>query len=151
MPSTTSRSTYAHKYANAVNEKGLIGALNDFIFSGRTASQAVGTILRGGRSIVTQDMVDVMKLLVDAEMRMFRGPNVRAIFLQNMVTDLLLGPGARPIFAEFDKHVRSTYGVDSAFNTMNVPRLVDSLLDCGIDNPTICSSINKAGYFMCLA
>jgi len=27
---------YAHKYANAVHEKGLIGALNAFVFSGRS-------------------------------------------------------------------------------------------------------------------
>jgi len=140
---------YAYKYANAVNEKGLMGALNDFVFADRTASQAFGTILRGGRSIINQDMVDVMKLLVDAEMRMFRGLNVRAVFLQNIVTDLLLGLGARPIFIEFANHVRSTCGVDPAFNTMNMPRLVDFLLECGIENPIICSSINKAGYFMC--
>ncbi|MGD9579211.1 MAG: hypothetical protein AB7Y74_13260, partial [Syntrophorhabdus sp.] len=27
-------------------------------------------------------------------------------------------------------------------------KLVDFLVDCGIDNPIVCSSINKAGYFM---
>jgi phosphoribosylformimino-5-aminoimidazole carboxamide ribonucleotide (ProFAR) isomerase len=31
---------------------------------------------------------------------------------------------------------------------MNMPMLVDFLLDCGIENPIVCSSINKAGYFM---
>jgi hypothetical protein len=139
---------YAHKYANAVNEKGMVGALNDFLFSGRTAGQAFTTILRGGRSIINQDMVQVMKLLVDAEMRMFKGLNVRAVFLQNIVTDLLLGLGAQAIFVEFARHVQSTYGVEPAFNTMNMPRLVEFLLDCGIENPIICSAINKAGYFM---
>lgn len=140
---------YAHKYANAVNERGLIGALNEFVFAGRSTGQAIGTILRGGKTILNQDMVDVMKLLVDAEMRMFRGLNVRAVFLQNIVTDLLLGLGAKQIFTEFAQHVRSKYGVDAAFNTMNMPRLVDFLRDCGIENPIVCSSINKAGYFMC--
>lgn len=139
---------YAHKYANAVNEKGMIGALNDFLFSGRTTGQAFTTILRGGRSIINQDMVQVMKLLVDAEMRMFRGLNVRAVFLQNIVTDLLLGLRAKAIFVEFGHHVRSTYGVEPAFNTMNMPRLVEFLLDCRIGNPIVCSSINKAGYLM---
>ncbi|MBA7615621.1 hypothetical protein ES703_22905 [subsurface metagenome] len=139
---------YAHKYANAVNEKGMIGALNDFLFSGRTTGQAFTTILRGGRSIINQDMVQVMKLLVDAEMRMFRGLNVRAVFLQNIVTDLLLGLRAKDIFVEFGHHVRSTYGVEPAFNTMNMPRLVEFLLDCRIGNPIVCSSINRAGYLM---
>ena len=31
---------------------------------------------------------------------------------------------------------------------MNMPRLVDLLLNCGIENPIVCSAINKAGYFM---
>jgi hypothetical protein len=139
---------YAHKYANAVNEKGMVGALNEFVFGGRTAGQAISTVIRGGRSIVSRDMVDAMKLLVDAEMRMFQGLNVRAVFLQNIVTDLLLGLGAKAIFVEFANHVRSTYGVDAAFNTMNMPRLVKFLLDAGIENPIVCSAINKIGYFM---
>ncbi|MHA2043544.1 MAG: glycyl radical enzyme family protein [Planctomycetota bacterium] len=139
---------YAHKYANAVNEKGMVGALNDFVFADRSAAQVLGTLARGAMSIVTQDMVKVMKLLVDAEMRMFKGLNVRAVFLQNIVTDLLLGLGAKTVFVEFANHIRSTYGVEPAFNTMNMPQLVDFLLQCGIENPIVCSSINKIGYLM---
>jgi hypothetical protein len=139
---------YAHKYANAVNEKGIIGALNDFLFTGRTTSQALTTIFRGGRSIIKQDAIEIMKLLVDAEMRMFRNLNIKAIFLQNIVTDLLLGFRVKEIFLEFANHVRSTYGVEPAFNTLNMPLLVDLLLECGIGNPIVCSSINKIGYLM---
>jgi len=139
---------YAHKYANAVNEKGMIGAFNDFVFADRSAVQVLGTLARGAMSIVSQDMIEVMKILVDAEMRMFHGLNVKAIFLQNIVTDLLLGIGAKQVFVEFADYVKRTYGVDSAFNTMNMPKFVDFLLDCGIENPIVCSSINKIGYLM---
>ncbi|MEN6336950.1 MAG: hypothetical protein ABFE01_22060 [Phycisphaerales bacterium] len=139
---------YAHKYANAVNEKGMIGALNDFLFAGRTAGEAFATLVRGGLSIVNRDMIEIMKLLVDAEMRMFKGLNVQAIFLQNIVSDLLLGMGARDIVKAFAEHVEETYGVDPGFNTMNMPLMVEFLEDCGISNPLVCSSINKAGYFM---
>jgi hypothetical protein len=139
---------YAHKYANAVNEKGMIGALNDFVFTGRSVGQVFQTIVRGGLTVIRQDMIEVMKFLVDAEMRMFKGLNVRAIFLQNIVTDLLLGIGAKQIFVEFANHIRSIYGVDPAFNTMNMPKLVEFLLVCGIENPIVCSSINKIGYLM---
>ena len=140
---------YAHKYANAVNEKGMIGAISEFVFSGRSAGQAIGTIIRGGMSVINKDMIEVMRLLVDAEMRMFRGLNVRAIFLQNIVTDLLLGMKAKKVFVEFSDHIKDTYGVDPGFNSMNMPRLVEFLLECGIENPIVCSSINKAGYLMC--
>jgi len=139
---------YAHKYANAVNESGIFGALNGFIFSGRSTKQAINTIIQGGKSMIKRDMIEIMKLLVDAEMRMFKGLHVKVIFLQNIVTDLLLGLGAREVFIEFVSHIKKTYGVEAAFNTMNMPVLVDFLLDCGIDNPIVCSSINKKGFLM---
>jgi hypothetical protein len=139
---------YAHKYANAVNENGMLGALNEFIFSGRSKKQAINTIIRGGKSLIKRDMIGVMKLLVDAEMRMFKGLRVKAIFLQNIVTDLLLGLGSREVFIEFVSHIEKTYGVEAAFNTMNMPALVDFLLDCGIENPIVCSGINKKGFLM---
>lgn len=139
---------YAHKYANAVNEKGMIGALNDFVFTGRSVGQAFQTLVRGGFTAIKQDMIQVMKFLVDAEMRMFHGLNVKAIFLQNIVTDLLLGIGVKQVFIDFADHVNETYGVNPAFNTMNMPKLVEFLLDCGVENPIVCSSINKIGYLM---
>ncbi len=139
---------YAHKYANAVNEKGMIGALNDFVFTGRSVGQALQTVVRGGFTVIKRDMIEVMKIMVDAEMRMFRGLNVRAIFLQNIITDLLLGLGAKEIFVQFTAYIKEQYDVDAAFNTMNMPKLVDFLLDSGIENPIVCSSINKAGYLM---
>lgn len=139
---------YAHKYANAVNEKGMMGALNDILFARGPADQALALLLRGGRSILSRDMMAVMRLLVDVEMRMFQGLPVRAVFLQNIVTDLLLGLRARAVVMEFADHVRSAYGVDPGFITMNLPRLVDFLLDCGIRNPIVCSAINQIGYFM---
>jgi len=138
---------YAHKYANAVNEKGIIGALNDFVFVG-PIGQVLRRIARGAMSVVNRDMMESMKLLVDVEMGMFRDLNVRGIFLQNIVTDLLLGMGNKEVFIEFAEHVKKTYGVDPAFNTMDMPKLVDFLLDCGIENPIVCSSINKIGYLM---
>lgn len=139
---------YAHKYANAVNEKGLIGALNEFVLTGSTAGSAAATMARGGKSIVTRNTLDVMRVLVDLEMRMFRDLNVQAVFLQNIVTDLLLGFGLGDIFKAFSEHVGKKYGVDAAYNSMNMPALLDLLEASGIENPIICFSINKIGYLM---
>lgn len=139
---------YAHKYANAVTEKGIVGALNEFLFSNRSAGQVLGTLVRGGLSVVNQDLLEVMKLLVDAEMRMFRGLNVRVVFLQNIITDLLLGLRAKAFFIGFKAHLEKAHRVEVGFNTMNLPALLDLLTECGLENPIICSSINKAGYLM---
>lgn len=139
---------YAHKYANAVNEKGMVGALNEIIFSGRTLGEAIGTILRGGRSVINKDVLEIMKVLVDAEMCMFRDLKVKVVFLQNIVTDLLLGMAANKVIVGFVEHVKDTYNVEVGFNSMNMPALVKFLKECGLENPIVCSSINKAGYLM---
>ena len=139
---------YAHKYANAVNEKGLIDALNQFVFSGGSASDAASTVVRGGLSVVKRDLMDIMRVLVDLEMKMFRDLNVRAVFLQNIISDLILGFGQGAVFEAFHKHVRNRYGVDAAFNTMNMPAMVELLESVDIENPIVCSSVNQIGYLM---
>jgi len=85
-------------------------------------------------------------LLVDAEMAMFRGLNIEAIFLQNVVTDLFLGLGMHEFFAEFAKYVKTKYDAEAGFITMNLPMLTRALEDVGINNPIICASINKIGF-----
>ena len=139
---------YAHKYANAVAEKGIFAALRDIVFSGTSAAKATGFLAKGGMTFFARDMIKLMEMLVDVEMRMFHGLNFRVIFLQNIITDLLLGFGARDVFLSFCEYIRGEYGVEPGFVTMNMPKLVDFLLDCGIENPVVCSSINKAGYLM---
>jgi hypothetical protein len=139
---------YAHKYANAVADLGIVGALNEFLFRNQSAGNVLGTILRGSKSIVSQDLVEAMKLLVDAELRMFRDLNVRVVFLQNIVADLLLGLGLEEMIIQFAAHIQSKQGIEPGFNTMNMPAMVDFLLDCGVENPIVCASINKAGYLM---
>lgn len=139
---------YAHKYANAVAERGIFGALRDVIVTDSTAGEIIGMVAKGGMSLFERDMLKVMEILVDIEMKIFRGLNVRVIFLQNIVSDLLLGLGAREAFVAFDAYVRAKYAVDAGFVTMNMPKMVDFLLECGIKNPIVCSSINRAGYFM---
>ena len=139
---------YAHKYANAVADKGIFGALKDSIMSDSSAGDIVGMLTKGGSILFEKDMIKVMQILIDIEMKIFRDLNVKVMFLQNIVTDLLLGFGIKEIFVEFCAYIKEKYGVEPGFVTMNMPRLVDFLLSSGIENPVVCSAINKAGYFM---
>lgn len=139
---------YAHKYANLVNEKGIIGTIMDVVVSNNTASQIAGMMARGGAAVLTQNPTEIMKLLIDAEMKMFRGLDVKVIFLQNIVTDLLLGLGWKDVFRDFVTYIEHKYQVRAGFITLNMPRLVDFLLKCGIEEPVVCSAINKLGFQM---
>ena len=46
-------------------------------------------------------MLRVAQILVDIEMKMFHDLNVKVIFIQNIVTDLLLGFGVKEVFTSF--------------------------------------------------
>ena len=139
---------YAYKYANLVNEKGIVGAIMDVVVSNNTASEIVGMMARGGAVVLKQNPTEIMKLLIDAEMKMFRGLNVQVVFLQNIVTDLFLGLGWKDVFKDFVAYIEQKYEAQAGFITLNMPRLVDFLLDCDIKEPIVCSAINKLGFQM---
>ena len=135
---------YAHKYANAVTEHGYLGALKQFL----PKEGLLDAAIRGGKAIATKDIQSMMTLLVDAEMRMFDGFDTPIIFLQNIVTDLLLGLGMEEAFAVFAKHVRARYGAEPGFFTMNLPMLLPVLHRAGLENPVVCANVNKLGFRM---
>jgi len=136
---------YAHKYANAATEHGMIEALRMFL----PQDGAIGAMLKGGVALANKDIETILQLLVDAEMKMFQGLRTPVIFMQNVITDLLLGLEMKPAFRMFHDHVRNKYGAEAGFITMNTPRLLDTLEELGIENPIICSNINKIGFRMC--
>lgn len=136
---------YAHKYANAVTEDGMVGALKRFMPN----EGLVNAALRGGMSLAKKDIEGITTLLVDAEMKMFEGLSTPVVFLQNVVVDLLLGLGFKDAFRIFADHVRKRYNAEPGFITMNLPMLLDALEEQGIENPIVCSNINKIGFRMC--
>jgi hypothetical protein len=136
---------YAHKYANAVTENGMLGAVKRFLPDEGFMDAAI----RGGRSMAKKDIEGIVTLLIDAEMKMFQGLNTPVIFLQNIVVDLLLGLGFKDAFRIFADHVKDRYNAEPGFFTMNMPALLDVLDETKIENPIICSSINKIGFRMC--
>jgi predicted aldo/keto reductase-like oxidoreductase len=139
---------YAQKYAHLVNEKGIIGTINEILISNNTAGQIASMIARGGAVMLKQDPVQIMKLLVDVEMKMFRNLNIEVVFLQNNITDLLLGFGIKEVFSEFALYIEQKYRARAGFMTLNMPRLVDFLLECGMENPVVGFAMNKVGFQM---
>jgi hypothetical protein len=135
---------YAHKYANAVTEYGILGSLQRFL-----PGSGIATMWKGGLSVATQDVEGLIQLLIDSEMSMFRGLDTPVIFLQNVVSDLLLGLGFKDGLRIFADHVKTAYDAEPGFITMNLPRMLDALDELGFDNPIVCSNINKIGFRMC--
>jgi hypothetical protein len=136
---------YAHKYANAVTEHGMIEALRMYLPQGG----AMSAMLKGGVALAGKDVETIMQLLIDAEMKMFHDLDTPVVFMQNVITDLLLGLRMNDTFRMFHDHVRRKYQAEPGFITMNVPRLLDVLDSLGIENPIVCANINKIGFRMC--
>src|SRR5436190_2159064 len=86
---------YAHKYANAVTDHGPIEALKRMLPPGGILDAA----LRGTKALLARDVENIITLLVDAEMKAFEGLDTPIVFLQNVVTDLVLGVGYHEAFA----------------------------------------------------
>jgi|SRR5579863_1017038 len=134
---------YAHKYANAVTELGIAGTLKQYV-----PGNFVGSLFKGGVAFLSKDYMSIMELLIDAEMKMFKGIKTPVIFLQNVITDLLLGLRMTDVLVSYHKYVAKKYNAEAGYITMNLPMLLDVLEGAGIRNPIICSSINKAGFRM---
>lgn len=134
---------YAHKYANAVTELGIAGTLKQYV-----PGNFFGSLFKGGMAYLSKDYESIMELMIDAEMKMFKGIETPVIFLQNVITDLLLGLRAYDMLAAFHAYIKKKYNAEAGFITMNMPKLVEVLENAGISNPIICASINKAGFRM---
>lgn len=139
---------YAYKYANMVNELGIFPAIGEVLFKGNTTGGVFSLIGKGANFAFTRDAMKLMEGLIDVEFKMFRNLNVRVFFLQNIITDLILGYGIREVFEHYAEYIRKKYKVTPGFVTLNMPYLKRKLEEWGIEDVVICSSINVAGFNM---
>jgi hypothetical protein len=134
---------YAHKYANAVTELGIVGTIKQYV-----PGNIFSTFAKGGMAYLSKDFIKLMEIFIDAEMKIFKGIQTPVIFIQNVVVDMILGMKAYDVFVAYDQYIKKKYDAEPGYITMNMPALLDALNSVGIDNPIICSSINKIGFRM---
>jgi hypothetical protein len=134
---------YAHKYANAVTELGIMGTVKQYV-----PGNIFGTFAKGGFAFLSKDFIKLMEIFIDAEMKMFQNVETPVIFIQNVLVDMVLGLKMYEVFREYDAYIRKKYNAEPGYITMNLPALLDALNSVGINNPIICTSINKIGFRM---
>ena len=139
---------YPHKYANLISEKGIMPTINDVLFKNNSALGVISMITKGSSALLGKDAIKMMEMLIDIEMKMFKGLNVKVIFLQNIITDLMLGYDVKDIFIAYCEYIRKKYKVLPGLITQNMPLLKTKLELWGIEEVVICSSFNKLGYLM---
>lgn len=134
---------YAHKYANAVTELGIVGTIKQYV-----PGNIFGTFAKGGMALLNKDFMKLMEIFIDAEMKMFKGIDTPVIFIQNVLVDMILGLKMYDVFAEYDAYIRNRFKAEPGYITMNLPALLSALNSVGIENPIICASVNKIGFRM---
>lgn len=133
---------YAHKYANAMAEKGAINVVLDNL---RETSKF--SVVKATSRALIGDFSGLMRLLVQVELLMTKGLPVRGVFLLNILFDLLLGLNATILLEKYYRYVSEELGVVPGFITMNHPIAVTVLCDeIGIKTPWICSNYNVGGF-----
>lgn len=139
---------YPHKYANMVNELGIFPAINEVLFKNNSFIGGLSMIAKGASAAFGKDMLKMMEMLIDVEYKMFKGLDCKCLFLQNVITDLVLGYDIPEIFLRYCEFIRKKYGILPGFITLNLPYLKQKLEEWGVEECVICSSINAAGFNM---
>ncbi len=139
---------YPHKYANLVSEKGIITTINEILFKQNSTVGILGMLTKGGSALLKKDAIKLFQMLIEVEMKTFKSLNVKVIFLQNIITDLLIGYGLKDIFYEYCEFIRKKYNSTPGLITQNMPMLKCKLEEWGLEKVVICSSFNKIGYLM---
>jgi hypothetical protein len=136
------------KYINKVSEAGVYQTLIDLFKQGENIFGTMNTLAKGGLGLLSMDVLKLAQSLIDIELQPFRKLKIGAIFLHNIVVDLLLGFGINSLYKEIDNYVRSKYDSEIGFITLNLPLLSESLKREGFTNPLIMAPFNKMGYYM---
>jgi hypothetical protein len=135
---------YPHKYASMVNENGMMSLLRYLIQKTSFLKNLVGGI----KLIATQDLKSITPLALNLEVpKNLKKGNY--IYMQNIITDLLLGMGRGDIIIEFIKSVINM-GYKPGIITLN-PIILDKFLTNErntdwFEDLIVCFNINKEGF-----
>lgn len=136
---------YVAKYNKEANEKGLVNLVKDAL-GGTNFQEKFSMFFRGGIGLLTKDVLKMITAIIDFEVAQFRNLNLRAIFLHDVMTDLVLGWDIPEVLELFSDHVQKKYHAIPAFCTKNLPKLLELLKRTDIKNPLVMASINKLGF-----
>tara|TARA_B110000114_G_scaffold176798_1_gene207864 strand:+ start:6 stop:848 length:843 start_codon:yes stop_codon:yes gene_type:complete len=135
---------YPHKYASMVNEKGMLSLFTYIIKN----TSMFNNIICGIKLIWSQNLKSIVPLALNLEVpkNLKKGSY---IYMQNIITDLLIGMGRGDILIEFINSVIKM-GYRPGIITLN-PLMFDELIKSEKDSIwlkdlIVCFNINKEGF-----
>lgn len=134
---------YPHKYATLVNEEGMLYLLKYFFKNTSTLK----LILTLPKFILTRDIKYLIPIVSSLEIPK-NLPSGSTIYIQNIITDMLIGIKRFDILENFVKDVRRK-GYNPGLITLNPLKLDELIVKSEILNKedlVICFNINDAGF-----
>ena len=134
---------YPHKYATLVNEEGMIYLLKYFLKN----TSILKLILTLPKFILTRDIKYLIPIVSSLEIPK-NLPSGSTIYIQNIITDMLIGIKRFDILENFVKDVRKK-GYHPGLITLNPLKLDELIVKSEIVNKedlVICFNINHAGF-----
>lgn len=135
---------YPHKYANMINENGMM-SLFKYVYKN---TSMVNNIIVGSKLVFSRNLKHLVPLALDLEIpkNLKKGSY---IYIQNIVTDLLIGMGRGDILIHFIQTV-AKMGYKPGIITLN-PVMLDRLLknklkESLLKELIICFNVNKEGF-----
>lgn len=133
---------YAHKYANLVNEEGMMSLLSHVMKN----TSMISNLKSGARLVTSRNLKNLVPLAVDLEVPK-QLPKGSYVYLQNIITDLVLGLGRYDLLKEFIVSVRKN-GYQPGIVTLNPIKLHKALESIGenLQDLIICFNVNDVGF-----
>ena len=133
---------YAHKYANMVNEDGILKLLTHVL-----KNTSLSSNLKNGIGFVkNKNLGNIVPLAIDIEVPK-ELPKGSVVYLQNILTDLLIGLGRHDLIERFIK-TTTDLGYKPGLVTLN-PIKMDQILNtyniCLLEL-VVCFNINSVGF-----
>lgn len=138
---------HAGQLGARATERGTVGAVRDLLQEAGirgTTSMATG----GMKALISGDITQLLRTLLDMELNRFEGFHVPAVFLHPVFTDLALALGLEAPFRTYIDHLETRTAMRPAFCTLNLPLLFERFDEWSLDPPLVMSAVNAAGYRM---
>ena len=135
---------YPHKYASMVNENGMMSLFSYLIKN----TSIIKNVIGGVKLVATRNLKSITPLALNLEVpKSLRKGSY--IYMQNVITDMLMGMGRGDILIEFIKSV-VRLGYKPGIITLN-PIMFDQLLKkykgtVLLNDLIVCFNINKEGF-----
>ena len=138
---------YVQGYIQKMNEKGLSGLVMEIIKRGGIKTSSA-LALKNIINIAKKDYSSIVTSALRLEVEPFIDTKIKALFLHNVLTDLLLSLQMQEIFIKYIEYVEDKLRIKPGFITLNFQLFKNSFEKWKINPPLVMTPVNPIGYDM---